>query len=64
VLIISLELTSLTRDGRWSTDGSSIFHASMIELGLLVILIPVLVFSITLLRRKAPAPKELMENLH
>ena len=64
VLIISLELTNLTRDGRWSIDGSSIFHASMIELGLLVILIPVLVFSITLLRRKAPAPKELMENLH
>jgi energy-converting hydrogenase Eha subunit A len=64
VLIISLELTNLTREGRWSSDGSSIFHASMIELGLLVILIPVLVFSITLLRRKAPAPKELMENLH
>lgn len=63
VLIISLELTNLTREGRWSSDGSSIFHASMIELGLLVILIPVLVFSITLLRRKAPAPKEL-ENLH
>jgi hypothetical protein len=64
VLIISLELTNLTREGKWTSDGSSIFHASMIELGLLVILIPVLVFSITLLRRKAPAPKELMENLH
>jgi hypothetical protein len=64
VLIISLELTNLTRDGRWSTDGSSIFHASMIELGLLVILIPVLVFSITLLRSRAPAPKELMNSLH
>ena len=64
VLIISLELTNLTRGGKWSTDGASIFHASMIELGLLVILIPVLVFSITLLRSKAPAPKELMENLH
>ena len=62
VLIISLELTNLTRDGRWSTDGSSIFHASMIELGLLVVLIPVLVFSITLLRRGAPPPKELMNS--
>lgn len=62
VLIISLELTNLTRDGRWSTDGSSIFHASMIELGLLVILIPVIVFSITLLRRGAPPPKELMNS--
>src|SRR4051812_46211382 len=64
VLIISLELTNLTREGSWSTDGSSIFHASMIELGLLVVLIPVLVFSITLLRRRAPAPKELIESLH
>src|SRR5690349_13824727 len=62
VLIISLELTNLTRDGRWSTDGSSIFHASMIELGLLVILIPVIVLSITLLRRGAPPPKELMNS--
>src|SRR5260221_1789465 len=64
VLIISLELTNLTREGRWSTDGASIFHASMIELGLLVILIPVLVYSITMLRRHAPRDKELMESLH
>lgn len=64
MLLISLELTNLTREGRWSGDGASIFRASMIELGLLVILIPVLVFSITLLRGKAPAPKELMDNLH
>jgi hypothetical protein len=64
VLIISLELTNLTREGKWPTDGSSsIFHASMIELGLLVILIPVLVFSITLLRRRAPVSKELMDSL-
>ncbi|HXN50948.1 MAG TPA: phosphate-starvation-inducible PsiE family protein [Candidatus Acidoferrum sp.] len=64
VLIISLQMTSLTREGKWSTDGASIFHASMIELALLVILILVLVFSITLLRRYAPAPKELMESMH
>jgi hypothetical protein len=54
VLIISLQMTSLARQGGWSTESASIFHASMIELGLLVILIPVLVFSITLLRRHAP----------
>ncbi len=64
VLIISLELTNLTREGRWSTDGASIFHASMIELGMLVILIPVLVYSITMLRRHAPGDKELIESLH
>ena len=64
LLLISLELTHLTQDGRWTADGASIFHSSMIELGLLVILIPVLVFSITLLRQKAPPPKEVIKNLH
>jgi len=61
VLIISLQMTSLARQGGWSSESASIFHASMIELALLVILIPVLVFSITLLRRNAP--KELVEGL-
>ena len=50
VLIISLQTTSLAREG-WSAESASIFHSSMIELALLVVLIPVLVFSITLLRR-------------
>jgi hypothetical protein len=63
VLIISLEMTSLTKDGKWSIDGASIFRNSMIELALLVVLILVLVFSITLLRRYAPTPKEVM-TLH
>jgi uncharacterized membrane protein (DUF373 family) len=58
ILIISLELTTLTRDGVWTTDGSAIFRASMIELGLLGSLVLVLVFSITLLRRYAPTTKE------
>jgi hypothetical protein len=63
VLIISLEMNSLTKEGKWSIDGASIFRNSMIELGLLVVLILVLVFSITLLRRYAPTPKEVM-TLH
>jgi hypothetical protein len=58
VLIISLQMTSLAREGGWSPESASIFHSSMIELGLLVILIPVLVFSITLLRRHTPVNKE------
>jgi hypothetical protein len=33
----------------------------MVELGLLGLLVLILVFSITLLRRYAPAPKELMD---
>lgn len=56
VLVISLEMAALTKEGRWSPDGASIFRASMLELGLLVMLVFVLVFSITLLRRYAPTP--------
>jgi hypothetical protein len=54
VLIISLQMTTLAREQGWSTESAHIFNASMIELALLVILIPVLVFSITLLRRHTP----------
>lgn len=61
VLIISLEMTTLAREGGWSPEGASFFKASMIELALLVVLIPVLVFSITLLRRHTP--KEIIESL-
>jgi len=57
VLVITLEAATLTKGGTWSTDGASIFRASMMELGLLGLLILILVFSITLLRRYAPAPK-------
>jgi len=54
MLVITLEAASLTNGGRWSSDGASIFRASMYELGLLGVLILILVFSITLLRRYAP----------
>ncbi len=54
VLVITLEAATLTKEGAWATEGSSaIFHSSMIELGLLGLLILVLVVSITLLRRYA-----------
>jgi uncharacterized membrane protein (DUF373 family) len=61
VLVITLEAASLTKGGTWSTEGVSIFRASMIELGLLGVLILILVFSITLLRRYA-APTENIES--
>ena len=64
VLVISMQMSTLTNEGKWSSDGASIFRASMLELALLVVLVLVLVFSITLLRRYAPAPKDLMESLH
>lgn len=59
VLVITLEAASLTQNGSWSRENSSIFQASMIELGLLGLLILILVFSITLLRRYAPAPEDI-----
>jgi Phosphate-starvation-inducible E family len=62
ILVITLEAATLTKEGRWSTDGASIFHASMIELGLLGVLVLVLVFSITLLRRTANNPHEDLED--
>lgn len=57
MLVITLEAANLTKGGIWSTEGASIFRASLIELGLLGLLIIILVFSITLLRRYAPPPK-------
>lgn len=59
VLVITLEAATLTKGGTWSTESASIFRASMTELGLLGLLILILVFSITLLRRFAPAPKDM-----
>jgi hypothetical protein len=58
ILVITLEAATLTQGGAWSAQGAAIFHASMIELGLLGLLVLILVFSITLLRRYAPVPKE------
>lgn len=58
ILVITLEMSTLSKEGRWSADGASIFRASLFELGLLGFLVLVLVFSITLLRRYAPGPKE------
>ncbi len=62
ILVITLEAATLTKEGKWSPEGASIFRASMVELGLLGLLVLVLVFSITLLRRYAPAPKDLKEG--
>jgi uncharacterized membrane protein (DUF373 family) len=58
ILVISLEMAALTKEGSWSSNAASIFRAAMIELGLLGLLVLVLVFSITLLRRSPPALKE------
>lgn len=63
ILVITLEAATLTREGAWTTDGASgIFRSSMIELGLLGLLILVFVISITLLRRYAPGHKDVPEG--
>ena len=63
ILVISLEASALTKEGAWATEGSSaIFHASMVELGLLAVLVLVLVVSIILLRRYSPSTEELPES--
>lgn len=56
ILVITLEASTLTKGGVWSPDSTSIFRASMIELSLLGILVLILVYSITLLRRSPQGP--------
>jgi hypothetical protein len=58
ILVITLEAATLTKEGKWSPEGAKIFHASMIELGLLSVLVFVLVYSITLLRRSPVKSEE------
>jgi hypothetical protein len=56
ILVITLEAATLNKGGAWATEAwSSILHASMMELGLLGLLVFVLVTSIAILRRFAPA---------
>ena len=62
ILVITLEAATLSKEGSWTTAGASgIFQYSMIELGLLGVLVLVLVISITLLRRCAPESKSSAE---
>jgi uncharacterized membrane protein (DUF373 family) len=51
VLVITLDLSQATRHGEMSENGEKLFRASMIELGVLAVLILVMVASIYLLRR-------------
>ena len=58
ILVITLEAATLTKGETWSAESAGIFRASMIELGLLGLLVLTFVFCITLLRRYAPSPKD------
>ena len=55
ILVITLEASTLYKEGKWTGDSAPvIFRDSMIELGLLGLLVLILVFGIILLRRSAP----------
>jgi hypothetical protein len=58
ILVITLETANLTRPGTWAKSGETIFRASVIELGLLGLLVLVFVIAIYLLRRSPPAAEE------
>lgn len=55
VLVITLETSGATQDKGWSDATDHVFHASMVELGVLSVLILVMVVSIFLVRRSAAA---------
>lgn len=54
VLVITLETANITKSETWSANNAAIFHASMVELGLLGLLVLVLVACIVALRRISP----------
>jgi hypothetical protein len=58
MLVISLELATLTKQEPWSIEAASPFRASLRELGRLGLLVLAWVFSITLKRRYPIAANE------
>lgn len=53
ILVITLETSQITQPDRWKAANLSLFHASMLELGVLALLIVVLVGSIGVTRANA-----------
>src|ERR1700693_2469567 len=64
ILVITLEAATLTKPDKWTHEGATIFRASMIELGLLGLLVFVLVYCITLLRRSPEKSEEEFSDPH
>ena len=58
LLVISLEIATARKDVVWTDDTMRVFRATMIEVGLLGLLVLVLVFSISLLRRYPQRPEK------
>jgi uncharacterized membrane protein (DUF373 family) len=56
ILVISLEMATRTAETSQSPQSQIMFRSAMIELGVLGLLVFILVYSITLLRRNPPPP--------
>ncbi len=56
MLVITLETSRLTQPEAWNPDRLPLFHASMLELGVLALLIVVLVGAIRAIRTAPPKP--------
>jgi uncharacterized membrane protein (DUF373 family) len=56
ILVITLETSQITKPDHWADNNIALFHASMLELGVLAVLIIVLVGSIRM-TRTAPSRK-------
>ncbi len=54
MLVITLETSRITQPGQWTPDSLPLFHAAMLELGVLAVLIVVLVGSIRVIRAGLP----------
>jgi len=61
ILVVTLEVATLTQGEALTAERASLFRASMVELALLGFLVLVFVFSITLLRRTPGRPEELKD---
>ena len=61
MLVITLDAANLTSAANWANDGQSKLRASMLELGLLGVIVIVLVISIHILR-KSQSPYEEQET--
>ena len=57
MLVITLETSRITQPGQWTSDTLPLFQASMVELGVLALLIVVLVGSIRVIRAAVREPR-------
>jgi uncharacterized membrane protein len=58
ILMITLESSQANQPGKWSAQSEAILRSTMLELGVLSVLILVMVISIYLLRRRRSAERD------